>query len=595
MSSLEDFDRQVKALTSKGKLSSSLLQGVVDAAMRNITSDSHLVSTLYRYHKKAAAANKLTSLYLVDGIAREARTRQKKLDRDAKGKARESPATPAVGSTTPTGSPPPVDSPAPTTAAAPATGGTYATFLKTLEGMLPKFVLDNWENGLPEHREKVRKVLDIWTKAATFSASSLARVSQKLLATSTASTAAQPASPVRPSLSPAPISPPRDATPSAGGSSTPSTIPANVLALLQASSQAPPSQAAIEQKRQEELQNEVERVLREAQMGAKGAPYGGAPPPAAPAPSYSAPPPSTYSHAAPPPLASSSSYTHAAAPSAQPAPAFDPAQLAALQQIAGGLNAPPPPQQQPQVHTPQYPSQQHQQQQRPPPPPQQHSSSWREDEWSAGPSSSAAGANGGFGARPPQQQQHPQAQQAGYDGPRGQTRSYDEAHRAGAGAGAGAGGYGGAQRDEPPAKRAYVPPPPQQPQPQSQSQLRGPPMQEQVQVQSPLPAQPTAGPTPTPTPSAPAAPLDPTAFDATSPASWASFVGLLRNAHPYFAALGRPPSMEEVMSLCAPSAMMAFGAGAGGGAGMGGMGMGGADGQGGALEGAEGYGANGGY
>ncbi|TNY19613.1 hypothetical protein DMC30DRAFT_298575 [Rhodotorula diobovata] len=195
---------RVKAVTAKGKLSSSLLQGIVDAALNNIQSDSQLVSTLYRYHKKASPPNKLTSLYLVDGIAREARSRQKKLDREGKGKGREgaahSPATPAVGSTTPTNSPPPAASPAPTAAAG---TGSYASFLKILEGgMLAKFVVDNWENGLPEHRDKVRKVLDIWTKAATFSPSALARISQKLLATSSSAPPPRPRSPTRPSLSP---------------------------------------------------------------------------------------------------------------------------------------------------------------------------------------------------------------------------------------------------------------------------------------------------------------------------------------------------------------------------------------------------------
>lgn len=93
--------------------------------------------------------------------------------------------------------------------------------------MLGKIVLDNWENGLPEHKvrpitrsprshsahvafarpqEKVRKVLDIWTKASTFSSSTIAKISSKLLATASTSAAApaapRAASPGRPSLSP---------------------------------------------------------------------------------------------------------------------------------------------------------------------------------------------------------------------------------------------------------------------------------------------------------------------------------------------------------------------------------------------------------
>ncbi|GAA5905163.1 hypothetical protein JCM8208_000300 [Rhodotorula glutinis] len=556
------LDRQVKAVTTKGKLSSSLLQGVVDAAIHNIQSDSRIVSILYRHHKKAAAANKLTSLYLVDGIAREARSRQKKLDREAKGKAREgaaqSPTAPAVGSTTPTLSPPPAASPAP--AAASAGSGTFASFLKILEaGMLAKFVLDNWENGLTEHREKVRKVLDIWTKAATFSPSAMARVSQKLLAAGSSSSStktARVASPARPSLSPD-LSPPPEAKPVAsatsGGAS--STIPADVLALLQASTEAPPSEAAIEQKRQEEMQAEVERVLREAQMGGKGVSstaYGSAPPPRSaftPSASYSASayprPTPPYSTAPPAPNPSSSTVPHLA---------LDASQLAALQQIAGGLNG----------HGAQ-----------PQPAPQQQP---------AAPSNGAAySQRPGHAPPPPPQQQYQHHQQASYDGPRGYTRSYDEAQH----------GYG-SQHEGPPAKRPFQPAPPQQQPHQQQQHSRPPPPPPQyspphqstssyaspappVTAAAPSPAAPT--PSPAPTSSAPpSSSFDSTAFDATSVHSWSTFVFALRSAHPFFAGRPTPPTMEEIMSLCAPSAMMAFGAGGGAatgqqeGMGIGGMG-----------------------
>ncbi|GAA5941786.1 hypothetical protein JCM3775_000105 [Rhodotorula graminis] len=588
MASLEDFDRQVKGLTTKGKLSSSLLQGVVDAAIHNIQNDSRIISILYKHHKKASAANKLTSLYLVDGIAREARSRQKKIDREAKGKAREGPAqsptTAAAGSTTPTLSPPAAASPAP--AAASAGSGTYASFLKILEaGMLAKFVLDNWENGLPEHREKVRKVLDIWTKAATFSPSAMARVSQKLLAagsssTSTSTKTARVASPARPSLSPD-LSPPPEAKPAASTASVTggSTIPANVLALLQASTEAPLSQAAIEQKRQEEMQAEVERVLREAQMGGKSVSstaYGSGPPPRSSYPastsyaasSYPGPAP-TYSTA---PLASNPSS------STVPHLALDASQLAALQQIAGGLNG-----------------------QAAPPPPPQH----------VAPSNGAGfGQRPGHGPPPPQQQQQQyQARQpASYDSPRGYTRSYDEAQH----------GYSN-QHDGPPAKRPFQPAPPQQQQ-QQQHAARPPPPPQQHSPSHPStspyasPAAPVpvaapsrAAPTPSPAPTSSAAPsssFDPSTFDATSAHSWSTFVYALRSAHPFFVGRPTPPTMEEIMSLCAPSAMMAFGAGGGGtaegqqgGTGMGGYeGAGERDGEAGQGEGPGGFaGADGGF
>lgn len=173
------------------------------------------MSTLYRHHRKASPANKLVSLYLIDAIAREARSRLKKADKEGKG------AGTAARSTTPADSPPGA-------AAGPSAGdGDFASFLRKLEAVLSKIVLDNWENGLPEHRvrhdqtitrrggavgltistrrqEKVRKVLDIWTRASTFGASALAKISSKLLAVSAAApaTAAPQMSPGRPSLSP---------------------------------------------------------------------------------------------------------------------------------------------------------------------------------------------------------------------------------------------------------------------------------------------------------------------------------------------------------------------------------------------------------
>ncbi|GJN88925.1 hypothetical protein Rhopal_001896-T1 [Rhodotorula paludigena] len=637
MASLDDFDRQVKTLVAKGKLSSSLLEGVVDAAMRNMASDAHLVSTLYRCHKKASAANKLTSLYLFDGVAREARSRQKKLDREGKGKGREPAPAPVAGSTTPTGSPPP-DSATPATPA--ESGGTYATFLKKLEALLSKVVLENWENGLPEHKEKVRKVLDIWTKAGTFSSSALVRITQKLLATNTASPAPRQASPERPSLSPPPGSPPRDSTPgtsaSAGG---PTSIPANVLALLQASSAAPPSQAALEQKRQEDMESEVERVLREAQMGS----YNSAPAPAAPKPSTASSASTPISNARPaypPPPTSTASQQP---PPVGPGLSLDPSQLAILQQVAGGLGGStpipaPPPQQHASTSLPyQPPPQQQAQPQQYDQPPQAHGRGG--DGWASGPLHGGYGPYGGQGGPPsrPPAQPYQQHQPSGYDGPRGQTRSFDESRqqeRPGQGGYGGSGGYGGMQqqtqdrRDEPPAKRPYQPTlsmaAAQSGSPPYAQQQGSPPHQQQQQQQYPqqpqqqggsapsfsippsAPEQSSAASSASTAPPVPPPPFDPTAFDATSPASWASFVAVLRASHPYFIALGRPPTMEEVFQLCAPSAMMALGTG--GGMGMGAMSGGGmgqaqqgpdngdAAGQGGAVGGGESYqGGFGGY
>lgn len=101
---------------------------------------------MYRHHRKASPANKLVSLYLIDAIAREAKSRQKKADKEGKG------AGTAAGSTTPAESPP-------SAAAGPSAGdGDFASFLRKLEAVLSKIVLDNWENGLPEHRVRCSRI-----------------------------------------------------------------------------------------------------------------------------------------------------------------------------------------------------------------------------------------------------------------------------------------------------------------------------------------------------------------------------------------------------------------------------------------------------
>ncbi|BGP24198.1 hypothetical protein JCM10295v2_003106 [Rhodotorula toruloides] len=531
MTSLEDFDRQVKALVTKGKLSSSAVDAVTKSAMANVGADSLLVSTLYRHHKKATPSHKLTSLYLIDAVAREARSRQRKADKEGKGKEKAAPALPA-GSTTPSGSPPPDDG-----AGAGASGdGTFATFLKKLEAVLGKIVLDNWENGLPEHKEKVRKVLDIWTKASTFSSSTIAKISSKLLATASSSAAPAPAS------------------------------------------QAAPSQAALEQKKQEDMESEVERVLREAKEGSSSATHS-APPPAQPqqapyssnypsassssaysTPSYHQPPPAAYH---PPssstPIHPSHQYAAGYGSSSQhppPLPAQPPYQASSYPQQYQQ-----PPQQYP-------PPQQHQQQPSSYPPPQQQqpqSQSQKRTLWDDGTSHASNG--GGYQSRP-----------GDYERQQGPTRSYDPYGRDEQRYGD---SYG--RREEPPAKRPYQPPAERASQPKPSLPTRPPipsrldaavesystssstPARPSTPSNAPPPSAPSA-PAPAPTPTLIAPPFDPTTFDATSPASWTAFVGVLRAAHPYFASLGRMPHMEEVMSLCAPVAMLAFGTpGAGGG------------------------------
>lgn len=150
---LQDFDRSVKTALGKGKaLSSSTVESLVKLAMANVAvsystelqvctlliswlpqSDAQLVSTLYKHHKRCSSASKLYSLYLIDAIARDARSQAKKA---AKGKDKQVSAS-ALSSTA---------------AVKSDAGGTCATFLSKLEAVLSKLVVDCWESGQKEHR-----------------------------------------------------------------------------------------------------------------------------------------------------------------------------------------------------------------------------------------------------------------------------------------------------------------------------------------------------------------------------------------------------------------------------------------------------------
>lgn len=197
-----------------------------------------MITLLYRHHKKATPSHKLTSLYIIDAIARGARSQYKK---EGKSKAPESTASTTPKDETPAG----------------GGSGTCGTFLKKLEGLLGKIVLDVWENAPVEHRvrfptssfsspsrsnslgplfdlsqEKVRKVLDIWTKAGTFNSTALARLGTKLLASTTSAPSSSgqgKGSPLAPAMSPT------------GPSLSPGKIGFQYLAIKLHSSPLPPN------------------------------------------------------------------------------------------------------------------------------------------------------------------------------------------------------------------------------------------------------------------------------------------------------------------------------------------------------------------
>lgn len=115
---------------------------------RCLKSDAHIVATLFKVHKQARSSHKISSLYLIDAIAREARQQVKKA---ARGKQSTS------NSNTPlqdgTGSAANDDSDEVSSDKRRASSrGTHASFLSKIESFLDRLVLEVLSKGPPEHK-----------------------------------------------------------------------------------------------------------------------------------------------------------------------------------------------------------------------------------------------------------------------------------------------------------------------------------------------------------------------------------------------------------------------------------------------------------
>lgn len=172
MTTLESFDAQVKELASSGKLSASKVKSITDAAMANIESDAHLVATLFKCHKQAKGSHKISTLYVIDAVAREARSVIKKGKDRAPGAASDTP--------TQTHSPFPDEEGYTRSKGGASSGsssskgkGNCASFLAKIEVFLDRLLGEVLTKGPAEHKEKVKKVLDIWNKTSTFSSEAI--------------------------------------------------------------------------------------------------------------------------------------------------------------------------------------------------------------------------------------------------------------------------------------------------------------------------------------------------------------------------------------------------------------------------------------
>ncbi|KAG9041699.1 hypothetical protein FS837_011874 [Tulasnella sp. UAMH 9824] len=137
----KEFEKLLKAAVGGKRLSQSKMTALTELALNNFEHDTQLVSILYRTHKGLATEGKVPSLYVFDSLARAARSRATQSRADPKSSV-----------------------------------GNAATFLAKIEGVLDGLIKDMIATGTTEAKEKTLKVLDIWTKANTFPAPVLARL-----------------------------------------------------------------------------------------------------------------------------------------------------------------------------------------------------------------------------------------------------------------------------------------------------------------------------------------------------------------------------------------------------------------------------------
>ncbi|WWC70919.1 uncharacterized protein I206_104871 [Kwoniella pini CBS 10737] len=154
MADLKEFDKLLAATINAPRLSGSKVQKLASLSSELVKEDHHIVTTFFKLNASLAPASqsRISSLYVFDAIAREAKTQINK----------------GVG----------------TQVTKERGKGTQAGLLLKLEG-----VVDSWIEGLlddgkgsvwTDGKEKSKKIVDIWSKASTFPQNCLERLLKKI-------------------------------------------------------------------------------------------------------------------------------------------------------------------------------------------------------------------------------------------------------------------------------------------------------------------------------------------------------------------------------------------------------------------------------
>jgi protein NRD1 len=143
---LENLLQSMLALKPPG-VSGSKIGGITSLCTANVQNESVLIQKIYTHFKKAPGTHKLGVLYVVDSVTRQ-----------------------WVEAARKSGQTPGGDAP----------DGTFAAGVKRVTDLLPVLMTDIINNAPQDQKDKIKKLVDIWERGATFPAPMLASFKDKM-------------------------------------------------------------------------------------------------------------------------------------------------------------------------------------------------------------------------------------------------------------------------------------------------------------------------------------------------------------------------------------------------------------------------------
>ncbi|KAG6015515.1 hypothetical protein E4U43_005154 [Claviceps pusilla] len=143
-------------------VSGSRITSLTSLCVSNIQSESVLIQKLYTHFKKAPGTHKLGVLYVVDSVTRKWLEQAKAQGQTVNSSARD---------------------------------GTFAAGVHRVTELMPVLMNDILQTAPDEHKEKIKKLLDIWEKGQTFPTQMIEQFKEKLATPSSKVSTTPPGSP----------------------------------------------------------------------------------------------------------------------------------------------------------------------------------------------------------------------------------------------------------------------------------------------------------------------------------------------------------------------------------------------------------------